>query len=149
MVASPISCLNISIDRWHFQSPISPNANIGEHIRYIRIRKQLFQREVAKIIGVKSTTLENWESNRTQPLLELLPRVFDFLGYVPNQYMDNLRLQNPIFQYRAKNRLGVKAMADLLGVNKSTILSWETGRISMSESHWFSFKSLTSKNHTM
>ena len=107
---------------------------IGDHIRCVRLKKKLFQWEVAQIIGVETSTIENWERNRTKPLLELLPPIFNFLGYTPGEYKDNPRLQSDIFKYRAKHRLGVIAMANLIGVNKSTILGWETGRFEMSDS---------------
>lgn len=142
MVALPFYHLAISINKSHIQTPLPPPETIGDHIRQIRTKKKLFQREVAQIIGVKTSTLENWERNRTKPLLEKLPRIFDFLGYVPEHYRSSKRLQSPIFQYRAKHGLGVKVMADLLGVDKSTIFSWETGRITMSGENWFKFKSL-------
>lgn len=142
MVALPFYHLAISIKKSHFHNPLPPPETIGDHIRHVRIKKKLYQREVAQIIGVKTSTLENWERNRTKPLLEKLPRIFHFLEYVPVDYRDNQRLQNPIFQYRAKHGLGVKAMANLLGVDKSTIFSWETGRVTMSNANWFKFKSL-------
>ena len=113
--------------------PANPKT-IGEHIRKVRMERGLFQKDVAKIIGVETCTLENWERNRTKPFLELLPSIFGFLGYVPEVYKDDLRLQSDILKYRAKYGLGVKAMANLIGVNKSTIFGWETGRFEMSDS---------------
>ncbi len=113
---------------------------LGERIRKARMERGQFQKDVAGILHVTTSSVENWERNMTKPLLDWLPRIIDFLGYVPDPYKNNTRLKKPVFQYRAKHRPGVKAMADLLRVYKCTLFSWETGRNPMSEENSFKFK---------
>jgi len=38
---------------------------------------------VAEEIGVDECSIYNWESNRVAPSLRLIPRIIEFLGYVP------------------------------------------------------------------
>jgi DNA-binding XRE family transcriptional regulator len=43
----------------------------------------LLQKEVAAQIGVDEATIYNWEANRNQPAVRLIPRIIQFLGYGP------------------------------------------------------------------
>jgi len=60
--------------------PATPTT-LGEHLKRRRLDLGLTQRQVAKQLGVNSWTVINWEQNRTQPLVALLPRLYDFLSY--------------------------------------------------------------------
>lgn len=46
--------------------------NIGKRFSLYRRRSQLTQKEAAKLIGVKSYQLANYESNRSEPSLKIL-----------------------------------------------------------------------------
>lgn len=56
--------------------------HIGDHIRKKRLDLGLTQIEVAEIIGVKESTVWNWEHG-TEPELRHIPKIIEFLGYVP------------------------------------------------------------------
>ena len=43
----------------------------------------MLQRQAADIIGVDETTIYNWENNRVEPAVRLIPRIIRFLGYSP------------------------------------------------------------------
>lgn len=58
---------------------------IGDHLRTKRLDLKLYQKDVAKAIGVDTLTICNWENNLTAPRLYLLSRIFKFLGYDPWQ----------------------------------------------------------------
>jgi DNA-binding XRE family transcriptional regulator len=65
-------------------SKIIKNPNtIGEHLRKRRQELNMFQFEVAKIIGVTEDTICNWENNRSYPKGVFFPRIIYFLGYNP------------------------------------------------------------------
>ena len=49
----------------------------------MRLDRNLFQRDVAKTIGVSETTLLDWEKNYYRPQLWHYPCIMDFLGYCP------------------------------------------------------------------
>jgi transcriptional regulator with XRE-family HTH domain len=133
MVALPFCQISISIDRSRLESVLPPPSTIGEHIRSFRLKRNLFQKEVAYILNVTTSSVENWERNQTKPRLELLPKIFDLLGYIPERYKDKTRLQSPIFRFRARHGLGVKAMACLLGVDTSTVYLLECGKMRLTK----------------
>ena len=58
-------------------------ATIGDRVRKRRLDLTLTQKEVADIIRVNEMTIVNWELNHCQPLRRNIPKIIDFLGYVP------------------------------------------------------------------
>jgi DNA-binding XRE family transcriptional regulator len=44
-----------------------PDRTLGERIKKWRLEKGLFQRDLAKLIGVDEMTIVNWEKGRTKP----------------------------------------------------------------------------------
>jgi DNA-binding XRE family transcriptional regulator len=43
----------------------------------------LFQKDVARQIGVRKCTIMNWETQRTVPEIRYMPAIIQFLGYDP------------------------------------------------------------------
>jgi predicted transcriptional regulator len=62
--------------------------NIGEHIRKKRLDLGLLQHELAETIGVTESTVCNWEHG-TEPELRHMPKIIEFLGYVPFELPDD------------------------------------------------------------
>jgi DNA-binding XRE family transcriptional regulator len=56
---------------------------IGDHIKRRRLELHLFQSDVAKQLGVDIASVQNWEHNAYQPVKRFLPRLINWLGYVP------------------------------------------------------------------
>ncbi len=48
-----------------------------------RLQRQLRQKEAARLLGVTSWTVFNWEKGRTDPSIEAMPALLSFLGYDP------------------------------------------------------------------
>ncbi len=86
----------------------------------------LLQRAVAKRIGVDVTTIRNWELGHTEPAIHEMPRIVDFLGFVPHpapwSFGERVAL--------ARRLLGLSrdALAKRLRVDPSTVWRWENGR---------------------
>lgn len=53
---------------------------LSDHIRAVRMDRGLLQREVADIIGVAFSSIENWERKRNEVSLKYIPNVLAFLG---------------------------------------------------------------------
>ncbi len=100
--------------------PSNPKT-LGEHIKKMRIDKGLFQREVADILNVEVVNIEHWENARNYPMKKYLPRIIDFLGYIPECCEDISELQNPIFRYRIERGISQKE----LGVDTGTVIALE------------------------
>jgi DNA-binding transcriptional regulator YiaG len=113
------------------QRPL-PNAypkslkTIGDHIRKRRLDLGLLQTEVARLFGVCTSTVCNWESNESTPVVRFTPAIQAFLGYDPWPQEESFggRLR------AARRRLGLsqRQFAVQLGVDASTLGDWEASR---------------------
>jgi len=52
---------------------------LGERIKKKRMDMGLFQKDVARIIGISTDTVTNWEKDRTKPSLKNLSKIEQFL----------------------------------------------------------------------
>ena len=102
--------------------PTKPKT-IGEHLRKRRMDLGLLQREVAVIIGVDTTTVFNWESNRTEPNLQTWPAVLTFLGYDPRP--EGQTVGEKLRRHREGLGLSLVRAAEVMGVDPSTLNQWE------------------------
>ena len=99
--------------------PQNPQS-IGEHIRKRRLEQNLFQADVAHIIGVEETSIYNWEKNLSNPTIKYIPKIIEFLGYTP-EIFPNKTLGQKLISYRKIRGLSQKEMALKLGVDPSTL----------------------------
>jgi transcriptional regulator with XRE-family HTH domain len=110
------------------KNPKYPNKlkTLGDHIRAKRLDLRLEQQDVAKMIGVDAGSINNWELNHCAPAVRYYPKIVDFLGYCNIQYPvtagDQLRL------YRMYIGYSIKRLAKFLGVDPTSVQSWETGK---------------------
>jgi DNA-binding XRE family transcriptional regulator len=87
----------------------------------------LFQREAAKRIGVNEETICNWENNHYSPALNHIPRVIEFLGYIPES-LQAQSLPERLLYYRKAHGINQKELARRLGVDPTTLARWEKGK---------------------
>jgi transcriptional regulator with XRE-family HTH domain len=97
---------------------------IGDHIKKRRLELGLFQRDAARLLGVDTSTVTNWEKDRTQPRLCLIPKVIAFLGYDPKASVPTT-LGERIREYRRVRGFSQKRLAQFLGIDPSTLARWE------------------------
>lgn len=100
--------------------------NIGEHIKKRRLELKLLQSDLAKIFDVCEDSITGWENGRNTPQIQYYPKLIEFLGYSPF-LVETETLGGRIKQFRILNGLSQKAFAIKMGVNESTIFSWEKG----------------------
>ncbi|MFC1855839.1 helix-turn-helix transcriptional regulator [Thermodesulfobacteriota bacterium] len=101
---------------------------LGNHIRKKRIDLKLSQKAVSKIIGVQEETIWTWESNLFSPNLRCIPKIIDFLGYIPKNAPIFKSIKNRITLYRTLRGITQRELAKEVGVNESTIIKWEKGK---------------------
>ena len=85
------------------------------------------QRWGSHAIGVNVDTISSWERGAHEPALEYMPKVIEFLGYVPFETCETLGQR--IRLYRMSLGLTVVEFAKKLGVTHSTITRWENDRV--------------------
>ncbi|MDD3926411.1 MAG: helix-turn-helix transcriptional regulator [bacterium] len=101
---------------------------IGDHIRKKRLEMKLMQSQVAEIIGVTENSITNWEKHRTTPAFWHLPKIIEFLGYVPDtitKSISGMSLGEKIVAYRKIAGISQLSLARQLGVDPCTLSKWE------------------------
>jgi DNA-binding XRE family transcriptional regulator len=58
--------------------PLRPKT-LGERLKKKRLDMELFQKDVAQIVGVSADTVTNWERGRTKPSKHAMIRIQQFL----------------------------------------------------------------------
>jgi transcriptional regulator with XRE-family HTH domain len=99
---------------------------LGDHLRKRRLDLALTQKDMAVRLGANEASVWNWEKNRSSPALRFVPRIVEFLGYTPDDTKPE-SLGQRIVAFRRLRGLTQKGLAQRLGVNPSTIASWERG----------------------
>jgi transcriptional regulator with XRE-family HTH domain len=84
----------------------------------------LLQREVAERIGVSEASVYDWEKHRTDPMVHLIPRLTQFLGYTPPLFTGQTTGQK-IVTYRHLRGMSQRALALVLKVDPGTLARWE------------------------
>ncbi|MGV3598244.1 MAG: helix-turn-helix domain-containing protein [Bacteroidota bacterium] len=97
---------------------------VGEHIRKVRMDRKLLQKEVAKLIGVSEDCITYWENGRSEPQIQFMPKIIEFLGYMPVE-VDTSTFEGKLKMYRMRHGLSHKKLGKLLGVDASTVGAWE------------------------
>ena len=106
--------------------------NIGDHLRKKRLDLTLYQKDVARLLGVDVLTVCNWENNLTNPRLDLLPKIFKFLGYNPTE-RNASSFGERITRYRNRTGLSLRKLAKSLDVDPGTLGRWENNKSSPSK----------------
>jgi len=112
-----------------FKNPFSLawSSEIGDQIRRKRLALGLLQSEVAKMLEVSTDCITFWENKRSLPQIHHFPELIKFLGYNPFKKPGDtlsIRIQN----YRIEHGLSHKGMGKMVGVDASTVGSWEQGK---------------------
>ena len=100
---------------------------IADHLKKKRMDLQLFQEDVAQIVGVTTDCITNWENSRAIPQIQYMPSIIAFLGYNPAS-LRSKTFGDRIKEYRLLHGLSHKRMGKKLGVDGSTVSSWESGK---------------------
>ena len=98
--------------------------SLGDHIKRRRLDLKIFQKDVAKRICVDETTIWFWENNRVEPSISFIPKIIGFLGYIPFKTKHS-SLGEKIIAFRRIHGLSQKKLASLIGIDSTTIGSWE------------------------
>jgi transcriptional regulator with XRE-family HTH domain len=98
---------------------------LGERIRKRRMDLGLKQKELAQELQVDEMSIVNWEKNRTTPATCFIPRIIQFLGYSPFSAASSLHQKLRVA--RVERGLSQKQLAELLGVDSTSIRDWESG----------------------
>jgi transcriptional regulator with XRE-family HTH domain len=99
---------------------------IGDHLKKKRLESNLYQRQVGEIIGVDEVTIFNWENKISRPSIKKLPKIVEFLGYVPIKEPNNT-FPEKLKSLRKKLGFSQKKLAIYIKIDQTTIRKWEAG----------------------
>ncbi len=94
---------------------------LGDHIRKKRLDLNLLQTDVANIMNVDEMTIVGWELNRCQPLVRHIPKIINFLGYVPEDLFPANTLGQKIKRHRLLHGMTRKQLAKQLHIDETTL----------------------------
>ncbi|MEW6419996.1 MAG: helix-turn-helix transcriptional regulator [Nitrospirota bacterium] len=100
--------------------PLDPKT-IGEYIRKRRLDLWLLQIEVAKMIGVTESTVWNWEHG-TEPELRHMPKIIEFLGYVPFKCPEDTL--GKLRYFKQVKGLSYEVLGKLMGKDPEQLMDW-------------------------
>lgn len=100
---------------------------MGDHLRKARLGQGLRQDQVAREFGVAVSTLINWERNHTRVATRFVPQVVAFLGYDPRE--ESGQFGERIRMLRERQGFSQAALAEKLGMDRSTVTAWERDRV--------------------
>jgi transcriptional regulator with XRE-family HTH domain len=96
----------------------------GDWIKTRRLDLKLTKRQLSLKLHVDDTTIYLWEKNRVQPSLAQIPKIIEFLGRDPFETRPE-KLGDKIREYRRIHGLTMKNFSVQLGVDQTTLASWE------------------------
>ncbi len=94
---------------------------LGDYIRKERLERGLLQVEVAKVIGVTTDTITNWELNRNTPQIAKVSAIVGFLGYDPFVIQGD-SLIDKIVNYSRKHGVSYKQLARVIGADEGAFM---------------------------
>ncbi len=87
---------------------------------------KLFQKDVAKQIGVHKTAIYYWEANTTQPESRYMPAIIRFLGYKP--LPEGKTWGERLVRHRTSLGITQLEAARRIRVDQGTLARWERGQ---------------------
>ena len=106
---------------------------IGEHIKRCRLRRKITQGELARLLEARPDTVLNWEKGHTEPPIELMPAILQFLGYDP--FPEPNTLPERMLAKRRAMGWSIKEAARQLRVDEGTWGAWERGETILFRKH--------------
>jgi len=87
---------------------------------------RLTKRALSLKFNVDDVTIYLWENNKISPSISQIPKIIEFLGHDPFE-KETENLGDKIREFRRIHGLSQKKLARQLGVDQTTIGSWESG----------------------
>lgn len=81
-------------------------------------------------MGVNNCTITNWEKSNTFPPVEFIPKIVEFIGYIPPCLLPKpeATIGERIRASRRLLGLSQEKFGEKTGFDEDTIRGWETGR---------------------
>lgn len=100
---------------------------LGDHLKKRRLELGLHQVDVAKILQVSEVTIVHWEKNQNDITIRYIPRIINFLGYLPFENILEQTTEKRILLLRQLRGITQEALAIELNTSPTKLYYWERG----------------------
>ena len=98
---------------------------LAQNLKYLRKQRSINQNELAEVLGVKRSTVGNWEASRREPEVNMLVCIAEYFGItLDDLVLKDLRLPIPLYALnlrflRKRHKMTQEDIGNLLDVTKS------------------------------
>ena len=127
---SPKSTLELRTEKPKHSKYPKEIKTVGDELRAVRLDRGLTQHEVAEMIGVNRNFIYEFELGKRINTIYALHKVYSFIGYLPKTLMiDENTLHGKLFAHRIRNGYTYQRVAQMIGLDKSTVRRFVRGLI--------------------
>lgn len=107
---------------------------LAQNLKYLRKQRFMNQNELADILGVKQSTIGNWEADRREPELSTLIHVAEYFGVsLDDLVLKDLRPPVPLYVLNLrflleKRKMTQEDIGTLLNVTQKRVSEYEEGK---------------------
>ncbi len=94
---------------------------IGHHIRKVRYERGLNLPQASKIMQISKATILNWEMGHSEPCVKSIPKIIEFLGYLPFDDESDQSIGKRLWRYRMREGISIKQLGKLIRSDGVTI----------------------------
>ena len=114
----PICSFNIKAKIPHLQRIVPNPKTLGDHLRKVRLERNLSQQKTAKLFGINGMYLSSWELNRKQTHPKHLEAIIQFLGYTPKLTSTFDRLGARTKLWRIVHNISMDGFSEMIAIQK-------------------------------
>ena len=118
----------VIVKRPTFSVKIDENTPLGLHIKKRRLELKLSQRQVGILIGVDDEAIMCWETGITEPQIQFVPSIIEFIGYNPYAHLETKTFGGKIKLYRLLHGLSYRNLAKVLDSDMGRVAMWEKNK---------------------
>ena len=120
--------MSVRVIRHSLSVKIDQDSPLGLHIKKHRLKLELSQRKVGLLIGVDDEAIMCWEIGITEPQIQFVPRIIEFLGYNPYAHLETKTFGGKIKLYRLLHGLSYRNLAKVLDSDMGRVAMWERNK---------------------
>jgi transcriptional regulator with XRE-family HTH domain len=113
------------VKRPTFSVKVDENSPLGLHIKKRRLKLEISQRQAGLLIGVDDESIMCWETGITEPQIQFVPKIIEFLGYNPYASLETETFGGKIKLYRLTHGLSYRNLAKVLDSDMGRVAMWE------------------------
>ncbi len=105
---------------------------LAQNLKYLREQRGLKQQDLADILGVKQSTVGNWEVGKREPEINMLVCIAEYFGItLDDLILKDLRPPTPLYALnlrflRKRHKMTQEDIGNLLNVTQKCVSKYES-----------------------